>query len=136
MSPQIYSGFPTHFQQIFAPLCVVRAEICILLFFLASNSKFKQLLITHNEISSNLQRRFTNQIQREFLFNNCIQSQNLFSASKCPRKKTNLFKRRPASLARSREGVLSILPRPHLPFCPNTRLEAQGSATYNARTKI
>jgi hypothetical protein len=36
---------------------------------------------------------FTNRIQREFLFNNCIQSQNLSSASKHQRQKTNLFKR-------------------------------------------
>jgi hypothetical protein len=38
----------------------------------------------------------TNRIQREFLFNNCIQSQEFSSASKPPRQKTNLLKRRPA----------------------------------------
>jgi hypothetical protein len=34
----------------------------------------------------------TNRIQREFLFNNGILSQNTFPASKHPRKKTNFFK--------------------------------------------
>jgi hypothetical protein len=44
----------------------------------------------------------TNQIQREFLFNNGIQSQNLSSASKHPRQKTNLFKQRHAVTSRRR----------------------------------
>jgi hypothetical protein len=39
----------------------------------------------------------TNQIQREFLFNNCIQSQNISSASKPPRQNTNLFKQKSPS---------------------------------------
>jgi hypothetical protein len=34
----------------------------------------------------------TNRIQREFLFNNCIQSQEFSSASKPPRQKTNFLK--------------------------------------------
>jgi hypothetical protein len=34
----------------------------------------------------------TNRIQREFLFNDAIQSQNLVPASSHPRQKTNLFK--------------------------------------------
>jgi hypothetical protein len=34
----------------------------------------------------------TNRIQREFLFNNCIQSYTAFSASSHPRQKTNLLK--------------------------------------------
>jgi hypothetical protein len=42
----------------------------------------------------------TNRIQREFLFNNCIQSQNAVPASSPPRQKTNFFK--PNSLLHQR----------------------------------
>ena len=38
-------------------------------------------------------RRLTNRIQREFLFNNCIQSYSVVPASSPPRQKTNLYKR-------------------------------------------
>jgi hypothetical protein len=134
------------------------AEICISLFFFASNSKLSQLLITayaantsriQTNFDSNvairtfetvlaskslcqntnlykqftllpslakrgkgwgwgmLSLRATNQTQREFLFNNGIQSQNLFSASSPPRQKTNFLKpRRQTSLSlRSGERV-------------------------------
>jgi hypothetical protein len=64
----------THFQQIFAAFCVFVTEICILLFFLVSNLKLAQLLITTTS-------HFSNQIQREFLFNNCIQSYSPVPAS-------------------------------------------------------
>jgi hypothetical protein len=40
----------------------------------------------------------TNRIQREFLFNNCIQSQKVSSASKHPRQKTNFLIRSVLSL--------------------------------------
>jgi hypothetical protein len=59
MSPQIYSGFPTAFQQIFVFFCVLMIERCIFLFSQNLASKFKQLLITTTTPA-------TNQIQREF----------------------------------------------------------------------
>jgi hypothetical protein len=62
------------------------AKICILLFFLVFASKFRQSLITDNAA-------ITNQMQREFLFNNCIQSQEFFSRLSQHPKKTNFFKR-------------------------------------------
>jgi hypothetical protein len=120
----------TAFQQIFASFCVFITDSCILLFFSKLASKFEQLLITTTTPA-------TNQIQREFLFNNAIHSQNLFSASSYPLQKTNFYK--PACCAFIFIlGVLGDLAVHsfRLPFCPNTRLEAQGSATYNARTKI
>jgi hypothetical protein len=42
--------------------------------------------------SCNAEALHTNRIQREFLFNNCILSQNLFSASSPSRQKTNFLK--------------------------------------------
>jgi hypothetical protein len=69
--------------------CSFIAEICILLFFFASNSKLAQLLIIDNLLE-------TNQIQREFLFNNCIQSQEFCHAQKFPQNLpifSNQFKR-------------------------------------------
>jgi hypothetical protein len=65
------------------------AKICIFLSFSVSASKSEQSLITAYAT-------ITNQFQREFLFNNCIQSQEFFSRlSQCP-KKTNFFKPLPA----------------------------------------
>jgi hypothetical protein len=75
----------TVFQQIFAAFCVLMTHSCILLFFHDLASKLRQLLITVNAAD-------TNRFQREFLFNNCIHSQNLSSASKPPRQKTNFLK--------------------------------------------
>jgi hypothetical protein len=93
--------------------CRFMAEIWFLLFFLASNSESPKLLITANAVRGVLSLRAadtatcvtcavrgvlslraadTNQIQREFLFNNCIQSQNISSASKYSRQKTNFLK--------------------------------------------
>jgi hypothetical protein len=51
----------------------------------------------------------TNRIQREFLFNNCIQSQNPFPASSPPRQKTNLLKRGVLSL-RATDFCFSVSP--------------------------
>jgi hypothetical protein len=62
------------------------ADLWFSLFFHVSASKLCALLITGNALG-------TNQIQREFLFNNGIHSQNDSSASKPPRQKTNFFKR-------------------------------------------
>jgi hypothetical protein len=66
-------------------LCVLITDLWFLLFFFALASKFQQLLITTYAIN-------TNRIQREFLFNNCIQSQNTMSASKHLLQKTNFPK--------------------------------------------
>jgi hypothetical protein len=74
------SGYSTWLQRFMT-------ETCILLFFSMLASKSQQLLITDYATD-------TNRIQREFLFNNCIQSQNLFSASKLSRQKTNFPKPR------------------------------------------
>jgi hypothetical protein len=76
---------PTPFQQIFAAFCVFIADLCIFLFFLASASKFRQLLI--RTICY-----FTNQLQREFHSNVAIATQKLFSYSALFAKLTNLFK--------------------------------------------
>jgi hypothetical protein len=51
--------------------------------------------------------RFTNQIQREFLFNNCIQSHRPLPASKHPRQKTNVSKQNSATEAEER-GITRI----------------------------
>jgi hypothetical protein len=82
----------TCFHQLFTAFCVFMTEIWFSLFFHVSNSKLQQLLITANAVN-------TNRIQREFLFNNCIQSQNLSSASKHPRQKTNFLKQISALLS-------------------------------------
>jgi hypothetical protein len=76
-------------------------EICIFLSFYILASKSRQLLITANTVD-------TNQFQREFLFNNCIHSQNLSSASKPPRQKTNFLKQRRAVTSRRRKPFLSL----------------------------
>jgi hypothetical protein len=60
-------------------------KICILLFVQNLASKSVQLLISNYSLE-------TNRIQREFLFNNGIPSQEFLSASKPPRQKTNFFK--------------------------------------------
>jgi hypothetical protein len=62
------------------------ADLWFSLFFHVSASKFIKTLIV-NYASE------TNGMQREFLFNNGIHSQNDSSASSHPRQKTNLFKR-------------------------------------------
>jgi hypothetical protein len=106
--------FSTRFQQIFIPFCVFIADSYIFLFLRRavpsrrrlSASKSQQLLITIACLAplSNCRGeacchfappigvRSTNRIQREFLFNNCIQSQNIMSASSHPRQKTNFLK--------------------------------------------
>jgi hypothetical protein len=68
--------------------CSFITEICILLFFFASNSKITHLLIT-------IYASDTNRIQREFLFNNAIHSQNFCHAQKLQPKRpifSNQFK--------------------------------------------
>jgi hypothetical protein len=77
--------FMAGFQQIFAPFCVLLAEICIFLFFHISASKFQKLLITANAAN-------TNQIQREFDSNVAIATFEFSLASKHLRQKTNLLK--------------------------------------------
>jgi hypothetical protein len=72
-------------------------DLCISLFYSVFASKSRSLLIMDNIISPLSKWRgvggeVTNQFQREFLFNNCIQSQEFSSASKQSRQKTNLFK--------------------------------------------
>jgi hypothetical protein len=75
----------TAFQQNFAAFCTLMTEICISLFYFVSYSKSRTLLITGYAAE-------TNRIQREFLFNNGIQSQNFFSSvSQCPLE-SNLLK--------------------------------------------
>jgi hypothetical protein len=74
--------------------CDFIAKIWFFLFFLAAASKSYQLLIVTNGKSS----ENPNHIQREFLFNNGIHSQNTLAASKLLPEKTNLYKR----------GVLSL----------------------------
>jgi hypothetical protein len=71
-------------------------KICILLFVQNLASKSVQLLISNYSLE-------TNRIQREFLFNNGIPSQEFLSASKPPRQKTNLFKQRRAVTSRRRK---------------------------------
>jgi hypothetical protein len=108
MPPQIVSEFPTLFRQIFAAFCVLIAETYISLFFHFSASKLARLLITNTAI-------ITNRIQREFLFNNCIQSQEFSSASKHSHQKTNFYKQISALLSSPKwrgvggeVGVLSL----------------------------
>jgi hypothetical protein len=91
MSPQIVSSFATAFRRFIA-------EICISLFLWNRASKSHRLLITTT--SSKIAK--SNQIQREFLFNNCIQSQNISSASKYSRQKTNFPKPNSLSLRSGR----------------------------------
>jgi hypothetical protein len=85
MTTQLQSESPTPFQQILAPFCQFIAKIWFSLFFVAPASKFNQILITTN-------RRVSNQIQREFLFNNAIASQNFFSYSARLTISSNLLK--------------------------------------------
>jgi hypothetical protein len=81
-------GFnPQRTNAVSTALCVLIAKTCILLFFVVSASKSLSLLITANAAD-------TNRIQREFLFNNCILSQEYSSASKQSRQKTNFFKQK------------------------------------------
>jgi hypothetical protein len=85
--------------------CVLLLDSCISLFFLAFASKKFQLLIAINHpFPEN-----SNRIQREFLFNDAIASQKLFSCLRQCHEKTNLFKRRRAvTLRRRQRGVLSL----------------------------
>jgi hypothetical protein len=80
MGTQFHDAASTDFRSVIA-------KICILLSFSVLASKLTQLLIT-------TETERTNRIQREFLFNNGIQSQKFLSASKHPRQKTNLYKQR------------------------------------------
>jgi hypothetical protein len=62
-------------------------ETCILLFFSILASKSQQLLITDYAAD-------TNRIQREFLFNDAIASQNLISRRSMKEGKFKLFKQK------------------------------------------
>jgi hypothetical protein len=85
--------------------CVLLTKICISLFFLALASKNFRLLIAINYLFP----ENPNRIQREFLFNDAIASQKLFSCLRQCHEKTNLFKRRRAVTSRRRQrGVLSL----------------------------
>jgi hypothetical protein len=80
-------------------------DLCISLFFPVFASKIDySLIVINNQLP-----KIPNQFQREFLFNNGIHSQNISSASKYSRQKTNLFKQRRAVTSRRRHrGVLSL----------------------------
>jgi hypothetical protein len=85
------------------------AKTCNLLFLLDSASKLAQLLIMNLvgicsplQFGEGLGVRFTNRIQREFLFNNCIQSYSIVPASKYSRQKTNFPKPNSLSLRSGR----------------------------------
>jgi hypothetical protein len=67
-------------------LCAFIAKIWLFLSFFALASKFQFSLIINNPLQS----KNPNRIQRDFLFNNSIQSQNTISASSPPRQKTNV----------------------------------------------
>jgi hypothetical protein len=105
MATPLNSAFMAGFQQIFAPFCVLLAEICTFLFFHISASKFQKLLITAYDVD-------TNRIQREFDSNVAIATQEFSLASKHLRQKTNLLKPFSAPLLllplRSGGGVLSL----------------------------
>jgi hypothetical protein len=90
----------TCFQQIFAPFCVLIAEVCISLFVYILASKLRQLLITAYAA-------YTNQFQREFDSNVAIRTFEFCLASKHPRQKTNFFKPIFSSWSLCR-GVLSL----------------------------
>jgi hypothetical protein len=105
--------FPTPFQQIFAAFCVLMTDSYIFLFFCNLASKFQQLLIIANAAD-------INRIQREFLFNNCIASQNYFSSLSQCRKNPNFLKPLPfvemltrrAVTSRRRKAEMLIVPLP------------------------
>jgi hypothetical protein len=104
MKPSLNSGFPTLFQQIFAFFCVLMTEIWFFLFSHNLASKLCSLLITIYirflpSLPTSLRVQWggvgggvTNRIQREFLFNDAIASQELVSYSRLFAKLTNLLK--------------------------------------------
>jgi sigma54-dependent transcription regulator len=87
MALGLNSKFMAEFQQSFAAFHILIADSCIFLCFLAAAPKLPSLLITTSSSKS----KNSNRIQREFLFNNGIQSQNLSSASKHQREKKQTF---------------------------------------------
>jgi hypothetical protein len=89
MPTQLHSSFSILFQQIFAAFCALMADLYIFLFFqnLASNSHTLLIMNPAYKIKN------SNRIQREFLFNNCIQSHNCLPASSHSRQITNFYKR-------------------------------------------
>jgi hypothetical protein len=52
MRKLLYGSFMLDFQQIFAAFCGLMTEICISLFFFASNSKLRLLLIVNNSLDT------------------------------------------------------------------------------------
>jgi hypothetical protein len=83
------------FGMVSTAFCHFIAKIWFLLFFFASASKLRQLLIMTTS-------QFSNQFQREFDSNVAIRTFEFSSASSLPCQTTNLLKRRPAVTSRRR----------------------------------
>jgi hypothetical protein len=103
------------------------AEICISLFFFASNSKFAQLLIAIYDA-------YPNRIQREFVSNGAIATFGTFLASSPLRQKTNLYKQRCAVTSRHRHKTPCTVGTASMPsagdggyFAPPTQTESKGN---------
>jgi hypothetical protein len=118
-------GFnPQRTNAVSTALCVFIAKTCILLFFVVSASKSLSLLITAKAAD-------TNRIQREFLFNNGILSQEYSSASKQSRQKTNFFKQK-ERLTRNRPFQQSPLSISELASAMG---QGVGGGVYPAKSK-
>ena len=125
LSLRAANTFLTSFQQIFAFFRHLMTNLCISLFFLIPASKLQTLLITNKgSVQHFVSKAFgytkpsrhhifqylenPNRISRKNIFYGALATQNISSCLSIVTNKWNLFKRRPASLARSREGVLSL----------------------------